>query len=136
MRDRVFQIYAVRACVPRNQEGKGARYNLYKGKKAFFFQPSVGLAVNRTNLQAFLGATPSTATSLIVRAEAGVKFYNRRNNYFVFGLRHQHGLNDFDEHQLMNSTSNPLRIESTSKGSFTGIFIGYGINTGKKNNLD
>lgn len=111
----------------------GARYNLYKGKKAFFFQPSVGLAVNKVHQWAFGGGSISTNTTLTLRTEAGVKFYNRRNNYFVVGIRHQQGMNSFDKQFHAGTGPGSLSLDFRSKGSFTGLFVGYGINTGRKN---
>lgn len=110
----------------------GARYNVYKGNKAFFFQPSAGIAVNRVFHRAFTGGRPSTKTSLALRAEAGVKFYNRRSNYFVLGIRHQQGLNNFDKQNYPGSDTDALNVDFRSKGSFTGLFVGYGINAVKR----
>lgn len=110
----------------------GARYNIYQGNKAYFFQPSVGLAVNNVAGDFYSGASSSTRTGLTLRVETGVKFYNRRNNYFILGIRHQQGLNRLDQQHFPGTPSYPRSMDFTSKGSFTGLFVGYGINTGKK----
>jgi len=72
----------------------GARYSILRGKKEFFFQPSIGLIPYTEIVNSnFMALESQRKVSVTLRGEAGIKLYNKRDNYFVFGLRHQQGLN-------------------------------------------
>jgi len=104
----------------------GARYNWEKGKYGFFIQPSIGVATNRffdTNQSTVPVEDRTLALSPVFRTEAGIKVYNKRKNYFVFGLRQQLGFSNLYREQWDWSNFNV-----NNRGSYLGLFMGYGIN--------
>lgn len=110
----------------------GVRKTWEQGKRAFFVQPSVGFTVN--NYWNFSQADSTTffmaekAVKIVgnVGLEAGVKFYMKRKNYVVVGLRHQTGLSSLNSIELGNYAGNSEASVQRS-GSYTGLFVGYGI---------
>ena len=114
----------------------GGRYNFNKG---FYVQPGVTLSTS-TSLGAMNGFSGSGESSLeqinkvgtAIRLELGKKFLTKKDNYFLVGLRYQQGITS------LNNYTNPLisnkveigEVTQQTKGSFVGVFIGYGINTG------
>jgi hypothetical protein len=116
----------------------GTRYTWEKEKYALFVQPSIGVTVN--NYYDFPQQGPGssivfgseeTAFAANFRLETGVKLYTKRMNYFVFGLRHHQGLSELNSLDRELPSSN-YKTEIASKGSYTGLFVGYGINFGNK----
>ncbi len=105
----------------------GGRYNLEKEKHAFYFQPSIGISVNNYQqpLEGTFGFQRKSDIQFVARAEAGVKFYTKKRNYLLLGLRHQQGI----------VTNSPYGAEEwigvpvTGRNSYTGLFMGYGFNT-------
>lgn len=80
----------------------GARYNWEKGKYGFFIQPSIGVTTNRffdTNQSALPVEDRILALSPVFRTEAGIQVYNKRMNYFVFGVRQQLGFSNLYSEQ-------------------------------------
>lgn len=110
----------------------GLRKTWEQGKRAFFVQPSVGFTVN--NYWDFSHADSSTfffaekAVKIVgnVGLEAGMKFYTKRKNYLMVGLRHQIGLGSLNSIELGNYAGNSEASVQRS-GSYTGLFVGYGI---------
>lgn len=102
----------------------GARYSVLRGKNEFFFQPSFGILPYTESNNNFLYYESQRKTSVTLRGEAGIKVYNKRENYFVFGLRYQQGLNRLQQHDFSDMTFSQY-------GSYTGLVIGYGINSRK-----
>ncbi|RZS96196.1 hypothetical protein [Cecembia calidifontis] len=104
----------------------GARYNWDKGEYGFFIQPSIGVATNRyfdTHQGAQSAENQKLALSPVFRTEAGIKLYNKRNNYFVFGVRQQFGVSNLYREKWEGSNFNV-----NNRGSYLGLFMGYGIN--------
>lgn len=105
----------------------GARYNLDRGNKAFYFQPGIGISINN-----FTQVAPDgfrfeyrRDVQVIARGEVGVKFYNSKRNYFLVGLRHQQGFGSTEPYGAQGIFDMPI----SGRNSYTGIFMGYGINT-------
>ncbi|MCR9013411.1 hypothetical protein [Aquiflexum gelatinilyticum] len=116
----------------------GARYNWEKEKYALFAQPSVGFTVNNysemilNDSNYFVGYSPKqTAIVGNVRLEGGIKLYTPRKNYVVFGARFQQSIGQLNTNGFYNPSTN-LRIEDKRRGSYAGLFMGYGINFGNK----
>lgn len=105
----------------------GARYNLEKEKHSFYFQPSGGISVNNILQPSDVGFGMQTRRSVqfVARAEAGVKFYTKKRNYLLIGVRHQQG---FDSNNPYG-TEELLGVPLSGRNSYTGLFLGYGINT-------
>ncbi|HSJ68171.1 MAG TPA: hypothetical protein VK921_10870 [Anditalea sp.] len=102
----------------------GLRYNHQVKNKIFFAQGAIGGTENLFgDNQNMHGNKPH----LTLRVETGVKIYNKKNNYFVFGLRHQQGIN-------RNTGKTSVNIFS-DQGSFTGLFVGYGIGSKSQNSI-
>jgi hypothetical protein len=115
----------------------GVRYNLNKTTHAFYFQPAVGISVNNylEPTENFFGAYSRQDIHPVARAEVGVKIYNRNNNYLFLGLRHQQGFGSGTPYGSERVTDIPI----SGNASYTGMFIGYGIDTEnwfKKNSRD
>ncbi|WP_439484257.1 hypothetical protein [Cyclobacterium plantarum] len=122
----------------------GARYNIDKEKYGFFLQPSVGFtllpneirepntAFNDINPNFNREVTQVNPYGLGLRLEAGIKRYTKNRNYFMLGIRHQQGLQVTDE--MLQTSSRPgqseVSVYGSSKSSYIGIFIGFGLNTG------
>ncbi|MFO7826717.1 MAG: outer membrane beta-barrel protein [Cyclobacterium sp.] len=121
----------------------GARYNIEKEKYGFYLQPSVGFTLLpqeiRNPITAFnelhdnfnRDVDQVSPYGLGLRLEAGIKRYTRNRNYFMVGIRHQQGLRVTDE--MVQTTSRPgepeVRVAGRSRSSYTGLFIGFGLNT-------
>jgi len=103
----------------------GARYSMKRGNKDFFFQPSIGALPYREAIFQPIGYELQRKVSFTLRGEAGVKLYNKRDNYFLFGLRHQQGFDPLIHHDFTD-------LRFSQYGSYTGLVIGYGINSGKR----
>jgi hypothetical protein len=121
----------------------GARYNIEKEKFGFYIQPTVGLTLLPQEIKdpntAFNDLSPNfnrdvnpvNPFGIGLRLEAGVKRYTKNRNYFMVGIRHQQGLRVTDE--MVQTTSRPgqpeVSVYGSSRSSYTGLFIGYGLNT-------
>lgn len=106
----------------------GARYNLEKEKHAFYFQPSIGVSINNYLDQggnSFFGVQNQRDAQFIARGEAGVKFYTKNRNYLLLGIRHQQGFTSNTPYGNAEWLGLPL----SGRNSYTGLFMGYGINT-------
>ncbi|WP_114748459.1 hypothetical protein [Pleomorphovibrio marinus] len=116
----------------------GVRYNLEREKHAFYFQPSVGISVNNylEPMEGIFGFTSKRDIHFVARAEAGVKFYTKKRNYLLVGIRHQQGFASSNPYGSENWVGMPI----SGRNSYTGLFLGYGINTDNwsksKRNLD
>jgi len=111
----------------------GLRYNHQVKNKIFFAQGAIGGTENRFwdfFNQNMYGYKPH----LTLRVEAGVKIYNKKNNYFVFGIRHQQGINRNTERTTEPLYSRPVNV-FRDQGSFTGLFVGYGIGSKSQNSI-
>lgn len=110
----------------------GLRKTWEQGKRAFFVQPSVGFTVNnywdfpRTDSVTFIMANRATKIVGNIGLEAGMKFYTKRKNYLMVGLRHQSGLGSLNPIEIFNYAGNSEASVQRS-GSYTGLFVGYGI---------
>lgn len=110
----------------------GLRKTWEQGKRAFFVQPSIGFTVNnywdfpRTDSATFILANKATKIVGNVGLEAGMKFYTKRKNYVMVGLRHQSGLGSLNSIEIFNYAGNSEASVQRS-GSYTGLFVGYGI---------
>lgn len=105
-----------------------------------YLQPSISLMKSPAVLDIYessrewngipLGVRSVADFGLGLRLEGGTKIYNRRGNYFLGGLRYQQGLWVMD--QMNAAVRYNERIEhvlsAKSKGSYFGMFVGYGIN--------
>lgn len=112
----------------------GARYNWERGKYALFAQPSAGITVNKYldyNNSGPVWGPLETDIAGNFRIEAGIKLYTPRKNYFVFGARYQQGIGQLNTYNFYNPVTN-LSIEDKRRGSYVGLFMGYGINFGNK----
>ena len=105
----------------------GARYNVDKNTHSFYFQPAFGISVNNylDPMEGVFGAYGRRDIHLVARAEAGVKIYNNNSNYLLFGIRHQQGFISGNPYGGEHWTDIPI----SSNASYTGLFMGYGINT-------
>ncbi|MCH6233198.1 hypothetical protein [Cognataquiflexum rubidum] len=120
----------------------GTRYNWEKEKYALFVQPSIGVTVNnyydfpqQGSGSGIVFGSEETAFAANFRLETGIKFYTKRMNYFVFGLRHHQGLSELNSLDREFPSSN-YKTEIGRKGSYTGLFVGYGINFGNKSSRE
>ena len=104
-----------------------------------FLQPSISLMKSPKILDQYesinswndiqIGVISKSNLGLGLRIEGGRKFYNRRGNYFLGGLRYQQGL------ILMDQMNAPVRyaeriehvLSVNSRGTYLGLFVGYGI---------
>ena len=110
----------------------GARYLIPKEKFDLYFQPSIGMAVNRDPRDFFGGMSRTSRevnTNFLVRVEFGIKKYTKRNNYFLAGLRYQQGIGTLDEIRIDASDFNSQQIDFSSQASYAGLFVGFGIST-------
>ncbi len=122
----------------------GARYTIDKDKYGFFLQPGIGFTLLPHEIREpnpfFDHITPSYDAEVIqnspfgigLRFEAGIKRYTKKRNYFMIGIRHQQGLRVTDE--IIKTYQRPgqpeVSVHGRSRSSYTGLFIGYGLNTG------
>lgn len=110
----------------------GVRKTWEQGKHAFFVQPSVGFTVNNYwdfsigDSATFFFAEKAVKIVGNIGLEAGVKFYTKRKNYLMVGLRHQSGLSSLNSIEIGNYAGNSEASVQRS-GSYTGLFVGYGI---------
>ncbi|WP_143960449.1 hypothetical protein [Litoribacter populi] len=111
----------------------GLRYNHQVKNKIFFAQ--AGFGGSRFLYGDFLSQRMNQSKEhLTFRVEVGTRIYNKRNNYFVLGLRHQQGINRHtvkNPEPIFNTPPNTLR----DRGSFTGLFVGYGIGSNNKKSI-
>lgn len=116
----------------------GARYNWERGKYALFAQPSAGITVNKYldyNNSGPVWGPLETDIAGNFRIEAGIKLYTPRKNYFVFGARYQQGIGQLNSFNFYNPVTNTA-IEDKRRGSYAGLFMGYGINFGNKSSRE
>lgn len=113
----------------------GLRYNWEKESYGFYLQPSLGITVNNyydiipvdsTSPGHYYGETKAKIIPNL-RLEAGYKYYTNRRNYFLVGLRHQQGLQKLNPLSYSRGQSG-YSTEISRSGSYTSLFIGYGIN--------
>lgn len=66
-----------------------------------------------------------------LNAEVGYKIFNRRDNYFLIGIRYQQGLYRMEQYNIpiYNKFDQMAVHQVRSNGSFASAFLGYGINT-------
>ncbi|MBC6366568.1 hypothetical protein [Algoriphagus sp. AK58] len=105
-----------------------------------FLQPSVSLMRSPSDLDRYgrnrmwndipLGVISKSDLGLGVRIEGGLKKYNRRGNFFLAGLRYQKGLILMDQMNAAVRYNERLEhlLSAKSRGSYFGMFLGYGIN--------
>jgi len=112
----------------------GVRYNWDREKYSFFIQPSVGFTLNlynelvqRDSLSSVFSINTKSEISPNLRLETGFKFYTGRKNYFLVGLRHQQGLQNLNS-ITFGSPPASYKTEVSRNGSYTSLFVGYGIN--------
>lgn len=105
----------------------GIRRIWEKSNYNLFLQSSLGGILDRELNGNFLTgpSTLSTNISMMARVEAGIQF-PVKNNYLVLGVRHQQGFREFENLSFSNDKTQLLLNGS---GSFTGLFVGFGINT-------
>ena len=111
----------------------GLRYTFDNEFVAFYLQPSFGFASNRYIVPNIPGSgnvpgEEKTALGPVARAEVGMKAYFKNKNYFILGIRHQLGFENFDKGFYLSS--NLYRVGSN--GSYTGIFAGIGLDFRKR----
>jgi hypothetical protein len=110
----------------------GIRKTWDHAKHAFYVHPSVGFTVNnywdfaRTDSAAFFFANRETQIVGNVGLEAGMKFYTKRKNYLMVGLRHQSGLGSLNPIEI-GKYAGSSEAQVQRRGSYTGMFVGYGI---------
>jgi hypothetical protein len=113
----------------------GVRYNWDKANHGFYVQPSIGFTLNNYGeyeSQDSLSINFNTInkqTEIIptIRLETGYKYYTGRRNYFLVGIRHQQGLQNLNTVNF-GGPRTPYSAEISRKGSYTSLFVGYGIN--------
>jgi hypothetical protein len=111
----------------------GLRKSWEKGSKSFFIQPNVGFTVNNyfdfsfADSASFFTAIRESKNIVNVGLETGVKFYTGRRNYITVGLRHQSGLSQLNSAVAFTDFSARNRSFISRSGSYTGFFVGYGI---------
>ncbi|PZV85476.1 hypothetical protein CLV31_103268 [Algoriphagus aquaeductus] len=111
----------------------GLRKSWEKGSKAFFIQPNVGITVNNffdfsvADSTSFFMASKESRIVGNLGVEAGVKFYTGRRNYITLGIRHQSGLNSLNPAEVSWGIPQQSRILVERSGTYTGLFVGYGI---------
>jgi len=73
-----------------------------------------------------------------LNGEIGYRIFNRRENYFLFGLRYQQGLYRMEQINIpiYGITGTPAVHKVYSNGSFASGFLGYGINTSNWNKVN
>ncbi|WP_158856185.1 hypothetical protein [Lunatibacter salilacus] len=105
----------------------GARYNIDKITHVFYFQPAFGISINNylEPMEGAFGAYSKRDIHFTARAEVGAKIYNKNRNYLLLGLRHQQGFGSGNPYGSEQWTDIPI----SGNASYTGMFIGYGINT-------
>ncbi|WP_111670511.1 hypothetical protein [Algoriphagus litoralis] len=110
----------------------GLRKSWENGKHGFFVQPSLGFTVNnywdfpRADTVAFVYAEKATKIVGNVALEAGMKFYTKRKNYLMVGVRHQFGLSPLNPSSI-NNYAGISEASVQRRGTYTGLFVGYGI---------
>lgn len=111
----------------------GLRYNWEKENHGFFLQPSIGITVNKffdlISTDSITQVSYENKTEIIpnLRLEAGYKYYTNRKNYFMVGIRHQLGLQNLNPLSFYRGQS-AYSTEISRSGSYTSMFVGYGIN--------
>ncbi|WP_228691436.1 hypothetical protein [Lunatimonas sp.] len=109
----------------------GLRYSRKSGKTGFYFQPSVGFALNREAPGFFGPSNPPQAslmrTSLSGRLELGVR-RDIGKNYLIFGVRHHQGFQELDGRREVFSAQD-LTVDFQSSASYSAVFLGFGIPT-------
>lgn len=116
----------------------GARYNFKIKNQAFFVQPGVVLSTS-TSLGAANEFNNPTGSSLLeqtnkvavaFRVDMGTKFMTKNDNYFVLGLRYQQGLTEMNRYTnpLISDQSQLGTVTQVTRGSYVGVFAGYGFN--------
>lgn len=105
----------------------------------FYLQPSLSLMKSPSVLDRYdrgndwngipLGVISESDWGVGIRLEGGMKLYNKRGNYFLGGLRYQHGLILMDKMNAAVRYNERLEhvLSAKSKGSYMGLFFGYGI---------
>lgn len=112
----------------------GARYSIPKEKFELYVQPSIGVALNRDPPNFFGGgafgsSAGGMSSNLLLRFDVGIKKYIKRNNYFLAGLRYQQGVGTLEELRFERTEFNSQEIDFSSRASYVGLFIGFGIST-------
>jgi hypothetical protein len=117
----------------------GGRYNFTIKKQDFYVQPGLTLSTS-TSLGAMNGFEGSGESSLqqinrigtAIRVDVGKKFMTKKENYFLVGLRYQQGITGLNNYTnpLMSNSVQIGEVTQVTKGSYFGIFVGYGLNTG------
>lgn len=113
----------------------GARYSVPKEKFELYVQPAIGVALNRNppnffgGSGGFGGTTGGMNSNFLLRFDVGIKKYTKRNNYFLAGLRYQQGVGTLDELKFERTEFNSQDIDFSSRASYVGVFIGFGIST-------
>lgn len=111
----------------------GLRYNWEKENYSFYLQPSIGITVNKyfdvisTDSISQVYYETKTEIKPNLRLEAGYKYYTSRKNYFMVGIRHQQGLQNLNPLNFYRGQS-AYSTEISRSGSYTSMFVGYGIN--------
>lgn len=123
------------------QTGLMLRKNYLKPKgRGFYWQLGSSLIFPPSAHNPFIGeglidgmetGLVRSTVGLGLNAEVGYKILNRKENYFIAGLRYQQGLFNFQQLNapIFGSDGRPGVHQVTSKGSFASAFLGYGINT-------
>lgn len=105
-----------------------------------YLQPSLSLMKSPSVLDRYdrgnewngipLGVISESDWGVGIRLEGGMKFYNRRGNYFLGGLRYQQGLILMDKMNAAVRYNERIEhvLSAESRGTYAGLFVGYGLN--------
>ena len=117
----------------------GGRYTFNIKKSEFYLQPGLTLSTS-TSLGAMNGFEGSGESRLeqinkigtAIKVDVGKKFMTKNDNYFLVGLRYQQGITGLNNYTnpLISNTVQIGEVTQETKGSFLGVFMGFGLNTG------
>jgi hypothetical protein len=118
----------------------GLRKYLNGSRSGFYFQPGASLifvpeVYNSPEITTLpngdrTGLLTNRELGVALRADAGYSFVNKRENYFLLGLRFQQGLmvNQYINFTLPNDGFPDVFLSNKTRGSYVSFFSTYGIN--------
>lgn len=112
--------------------------------RGFYWQTGISLIFPPAPFNPTVGKDPidgqqvgqvTSRLGLGINGEIGYRIFNRRENYFLVGLRYQQGLYRMEQLNIPieSAVGQPAVHQVYANGSFASLLMAYGINTGNWN---